>query len=262
MSFTLRVGLPRSTKSYGMIEDLYYKVKRNARWYKNGKTKEKRQITYNGTLQEEFLENYKDFIVLYRPEDEEAFRKEVIYSRDRDHFIDEISNYFDADNHANIPLDYKIFLNQYAKRGNTITCTTQDAGQLYTRARRKVTRVLMHTKLMGSPSPSPMRPKIKFIWGLYVTVQYRFKMSPDGQNLELKRVSLIPIPFPHFISSSITKLYDTREEINKVTKTFLQYYEFYCSEHYQNPYHTPEERAKRGLKPVKWYDQPVKHVHK
>lgn len=256
--FILRVGLPRSTKSYSMIKDMYRIAKRNKRWYEKGKMQNRRMIVTNIKVSDRFKEVFGDYIIFFKSEID--FRRLVLQAQDSDIFIDEISNYWDADNYMNMPMNYKVFLNEYAKNGNTITANTQDASQLYSRARRKVTKVYMHKKLFGSPSPSPTRPKIKFVWGVFITIPHKFKMSPDGE-LELTTANLIPIPNFGTIESFYTDMYDTRQKIGSMDKQTVTHRENYC-EHYGDPYYSPEEMIKRGEKPIPCYDKPVKVFHK
>jgi hypothetical protein len=230
MNFILRVGLPRSTKTYAMVQDMYETLKRNKKWYDKRKIKEKRYVISNIHLN--VSKEYEEFIKYFS--DENTFKRLVIEAHDCDIFIDEVSIYFDADNYANIPLDYKRFLNEYARRGNTLQATTQDASQLLKRARRKVTNIYHHKKLIGNPSPSPTRPKIKHIWGLFIAIPSHFEMSPDGE-LEVKRSSYIPIF--GFLRRFGVELYDTRQEIKKLKFQVLNHYEYRC-EHYDDEKHS------------------------
>jgi hypothetical protein len=228
--FLLHVGLPRSGKSYAMIKSMYNTLIRNVKWYESGKIKQKRFVVSNIKLNDEISEKYKDYIKYFS--DEISFKKLVIESKDSDIFIDEISIYFDADNYMNIPFEYKRFLNEYARRGNTIECTTQDASQLYTRARRKVTKILLHRKF-GNPSPSPTRPKIKYIWGILLAFPSHFVLFPDGV-LKIEKSSIFPSI--DFLQRKYVNLYDTREEIKKIKYQIVSHYEYVC-EHYHDDKH-------------------------
>lgn len=222
MSFILRVGLPRSTKSYSMVKSIIDTLHRNKKWYESKKTPTKRQIYTNLLLSEKLMEDFSDYINVYS--DSVTFDNIVKNVSDSDVFIDEISIYFDADNYMNIPHDYKRFLNEYARRGNSIEATTQDASQLYKRARRKVTKIYQHYKLIGNPSPSPTRPKIKYIWGVFMMVQSKFALTADGE-LELKIQG-----FPSFgmLSRDVIEAYDTRQELKSLKYGVLSHYEYKC----------------------------------
>lgn len=223
--FILRVGLPRSTKTYAMVQDLYNNLKRNKKWFDKKKTKTKRKVYTNVKLAEFLEKEYSDYIEYFS--DEKSFQNIVSNVKDADIYIDEVSNYFDADNYQNMPFSYKVFLNQYAKDGNTIQCTTQDASQLYKRARRKVTKIYQHHKIMGNPSPSPTRPEIKTIWGIWIAWASRFTMSADGE-LELTREW--GLPNIGFLTREIVDCYDTTQHIEKLQYQVLGHYEYACAD--------------------------------
>lgn len=222
MSFILRVGLPRSTKTYAMVDSMLNVLQRNKKWYENKKTKDKRQVYTNLNLSEDIKKKYSGYINFFRTEKE--FQNVIDNVTDSDLFIDEISIFYDADAYATIPTSYKVFLTQYAKVGNTIEATTQDASQLYTRARRKLTAIYHHVKIVGNSSPSPTRPKIKFIWGMYFIFSARFIMSAEGE-LELKSGIF---PTPHFIYKDVVRAYDTRQKIEKMKFQVVEHYEYRC----------------------------------
>jgi len=198
--FEIVEGAPGQGKSLYTAKLIKKLAKRNLKWAV--KTGQIRKICTNITLNETFVDDYREFIHYWKSP------TELVQMLDCDVIWDEIATELDSRNFANLPDELKIFLSQYRKRGVDIYANTQDFSMVDARARLMVTRVATLSKMIGSGDPSPTKPPVKRIWGL---VAVREVENFKETNPTKKEYGWIPSFF--FIDRVDIELYDTRQAI-------------------------------------------------
>jgi len=198
-------GLESSGKSLRLAMQADKLLHRNAKW------KERhgiiRPIASNLQFSDGFTEKARELgipIVYWKD------LEELVQFENCDVLMDEVGNYFDARGWSELSLDVRRWLTQAAKSGVDIYGTAQDFAQVDKAFRRLVNDLYHIRKLIGSPRPSPTRPKIKRVWGLC----YVRELEPVGYDEDtFKSRSVIPGMF--FIRKKYTDIFDTNQKIVK-----------------------------------------------
>jgi len=214
--FTGQVG---SGKTTSLIQTFVDNLWRNEKWYNKlhkqweekpemfDKEPKMRQSWLNHTvakkIEEEYNSRYLDNKIINYWHD----LRQLTTLHDVDIYWDEIPAMLDSTQWANTGIEVKRFLQQHRKRGIEIYGTAQDFAQVDIAARRIVTDLIYWKKIIGSPDPSPTKPKPKRIWGFSLG----FDMDPTTYNEKSK----ITIGLPRFqsINSELISYFDTREDI-------------------------------------------------
>lgn len=219
--FTIITGQPRQGKGIQTMREIDRLYRRNYDWYK--KTGTTRKIATNIGLSEEYLDGKEDFFIFWDS------WNDLLTFQDVDIIWDEISVLLDSYKYEQLTQTQLHWLTHYAKLGNTIYATTQDYSQLARRARLLATDVFNVVKLFGTPTPSPTKPPIKHIYGVYV--MYRLLNHRDENALtEPDYRGLMPFPIPSAIeniNARWTSMYDTRQII-KPKNSPLEHIERKC----------------------------------
>jgi len=209
-------GLPGAGKSMMTARILISVLYRNKKYFE--KTGIKRKVYHNLSLSLEFKEEFKDFL------EEWSEPTQLIFYRNADVFIDEISTYFDATQWANMPLSVKRWLQQHRKHGVEIYANTQDFGQVDISVRRLTYRLFNLKKVCGSRDISATLPPPRFVWGLIT----KTSIDPKKYDPTLKNVE----SFPSFLwlSRADISVYDTTAEVLPGKLPPLQHYERVCTD--------------------------------
>lgn len=151
--------------------------------------------------------------------------RDMVKLRDCDVFIDEIANYFDARNWADLPREAKKWVRQGEKVGIELYATSQKFGSV-DKAFRELTKELYEVhKVIGSPRPSPHHPPVKRIWGIcsMLTLNpmaYDEKGEKEDQGISWPRFFLI--------RKHACLLFDTNAEVQDIKRIEVSHVEKYC----------------------------------
>jgi len=150
--------------------------------------------------------------------------RELVKLRDCDIFIDEIANYFDARNWADLPREAKRWVRQGAKVGIELYGASQKFGSVDKAFRELTTELYVVSKLLGSPRPSPNHPPVKKIWGLCV----RRALDPMAFDDDGEPLSAGGFPHFFFIRRHTCELFDTNAEIPDIKRIDVSHVEKFC----------------------------------
>lgn len=213
-------GLESSGKSLRLAMQADSLLYRNAKWkIRHGIV---RAIASNLQFSEMFHEKARKFgiPIIYWKDLEELVLLENV-----DVLMDEVGNYFDSRSWTDLSLDVRRWLTQAAKCGVDIYGTAQDFAQVDKSFRRLVNELYHIRKIVGSPRPSPTRPKIDKVWGLC----YVRELDPVGYDEEkFKSVSIIPGMFT--IRKYYCDIFDTNQKIVKSKPAPYRHILRHCSE--------------------------------
>ena len=160
---------------------------------------------------------------------------------DCDILVDEGSTLFPADRYGETPRWLCKMWAQHRHRGIRIVMLTQDYSAIDINCRRMLWKAYIMKKRFGSRDITPtlpplvkwsiwnfLHPRRRTIWGLYTKQQVSPEMlEADNDSLTflplqeqkvsmLKKVRMISIPRPHFITAWKCFLYDTTQDIIEV----------------------------------------------
>jgi len=151
--------------------------------------------------------------------------REMVKLRDCDIFIDEIANFFDARNWADLPREAKKWVRQGAKVGIELYAASQKFGSVDKAFRELTTELYNITKVMGSARPSKNHPPVKKIWGLcFMTTQDPMAYDEKGDAMPQG----FSIPKPFFIRRQTCELFDTNAEIPDIKRIDVGHIEKFC----------------------------------
>lgn len=201
-TFEIIEGQPGQGKSLYTARVAGKLLKRNKKTY--NKLGVKRVIYSNIKFSDEFENEAGDYLCYW------SNLNDLLQLRDVDLLWDEVATELDSRNFANLSEEVKRFLSQYRKRGIDIYANTQDFSMIDIRARMFTTRVATLYKILGSPDPSPTKPKVENIWGLILVREVQNYKADDPHK---KEYSFLPSFF--FIDKELVERYDTRQDIPK-----------------------------------------------
>jgi hypothetical protein len=130
--------------------------------------------------------------------------------RDTDIIWDEISILLDGRKFESLTIDQTFWLAHYRRLGLDIYGATQHWSMVDRRARIMCSEVVTCMKFIGSPDPSPTRPKIKKVWGVIVLLN--MDNFDSDESLSEPKYQVMPIGI-FSISRKLINLYDTTELI-------------------------------------------------
>jgi len=155
--------------------------------------------------------------------------RELVSLRECDVFIDEIANYFDARNWADLPRSAKKWVRQGAKTGIELYAASQSFGDVDKAFRKLTTELWEVRKVIGSPRPSEFHPPVKRIWGYCVMIP----LDPKGFDANGEYVGK-PYRFPWFhrkrflIKRHTCELFDTNEEVQSQQRIEVDHVDRFC----------------------------------
>jgi len=233
MSAYLIIGLPGHGKSYITEEKTFGILRRNHRWFKRYGFK--RFVATNIQPDPGWIKNnpilssyYHNFGTVSNPRLYWEHISEIAELEDTDFIIDEISQYADSRDFANLSSIVKRMLTQSDKVGVDIWANTQSPKQVDIMYKRNCERMFRVTKWFGSRRPSPKKPPIKFTWGLLTLAELERQAFDKEESEEIYKTRFWQIPHFIFIKKHITKMFDTRQKIVGSPMP-LEHSERYCS---------------------------------
>jgi len=151
--------------------------------------------------------------------------RDLVKLKEADIFIDEIANYFDARNWADLPREAKKWVRQGHKMGIELYGASQKFGSV-DKAFRELTNELYDiVKVAGSKRPSKFHPPIKRIWGLC----FMRAVDPMAYDEQGERTSSsFSWPKPFLIRKHDCELFDTNAEIKDIKRIDVGHIEKYC----------------------------------
>lgn len=200
-------GLESSGKSLKLAMTVVELVHRNAKW--NKITGKSRPIVSNMSFQPHFFEwATKEMgveIKYWQNLDE------LVGFDEADVICDEVGNYFDSRQWADLSLSAKRWLNQGAKSGIEFYGGAQDFAQVDLAFRRLVLPGdLLHiTKLMGSRRPSATKPPVGRIWGMCLVQS----LDPTGYKEDKKKFESAGLPNFFFIRREFCEIFNTSQKL-------------------------------------------------
>jgi len=194
-------GLPGSGKTTKASDVCLKLLKRNWKYYK--KSGIQRPLYTNSPFHENIRTRYPNMVRDWQD------AEELVKLRECDIFIDEIANYFDAQNWELLGMQVKRWLRLHEHYGIDIYANTQDFSMIDMRARLMVTRIASLWKIIGSGDPSPTKPVIKYIWGLVICSEVQEILTDSPHK---KKYSFFGHSF-FFIDREDIEIYDTRQDI-------------------------------------------------
>jgi len=152
--------------------------------------------------------------------------EELIHLTEGDVLIDEIGRFFDARQWEHMSADVKSWISMGAKQGIHIYGAAQDLSQVEKSFRLLINEVHHCVKLVGSPRPMKTAPKVKFIWGIYIT------MSMDPKTFDGDSINMIPKEFPkiRFITKDVCNYYDTSMVVEPPEPAPYKHIVRYCTD--------------------------------
>jgi len=195
-------GLPGAGKSLKLAQTVMEVLYRNKKLFKKGFPL--RKIYTNIKFSEAVYAEFPNQIEIW------SEPAQLTQLRDVDVVWDEIATHLDSTQWANMSLELKRWLQQHRKFGIEIYGTTQDFAQIDKSMRRLTSDLLLLTKVIGSPDPSPTRPKPKTIWGL-VLIRTLDPQKYDEAKSKFEAYGMLPKFM--FITRKFVDIYDTRQEI-------------------------------------------------
>lgn len=196
-------GLPGSGKSLKLASTLIEILYRNKKLHEK-KGLPKRLLYSNLHFSEEVEREFDGYIAYWQDP------AELPRLRDADVAWDEIATHLDATQWANMSLELKRWLQQHRKFGIEIYGTTQDFAQIDKSMRRLTSDLLLLTKVVGSPDPSPTRPVVSRVWGL-VLIRTLDPQKYDEAKSKFEAYGFMPKFM--LIQKKFVDVYSTRQEI-------------------------------------------------
>jgi len=214
-------GEEGSGKSLEMAKLAHRLIYRNHHWLQ--KTKIPRPIVSNMQFSKGFhlLAEKKGIPILY-------FKtiSELITHTECDVFIDELGKYFSARQWQDLSLDALSWITQGGKQGVKMYASTQDFSQIEKTFRLLTSRVFIVKKIIGSVRPMKTRPRVKFVWGLYMTSRVK-PSSFKGDDMTMETVGW---PQIHRIKKRDCAIFNTAQKIAKSPPMPLEHIERRCLE--------------------------------
>jgi len=201
-------GIESSGKSLRLAMQARQIAHRNKKWL--DRTNVPRPICSNLKFSKEFEEYVTTTLSI--PIHYWADLEELVGFTEADVFIDELVNYFDSRNWADLPRSVRSWLSQGAKTGVHIYGASQDFSQVDKSFRLLVNELYHVTKIIGSPRPMKTRPPVKRIWGLCMMQQMDPK-SFKGDITTMKSAMAIPSFF--LIQREDCVIFDTSARIQQ-----------------------------------------------
>lgn len=200
-------GLPGAGKSLKLAMTSVDTLYRNRKLHEK-KGLPKRQlwsnIQFSDDVEEEFGVGDNGYIQYWHDPGQ------LVKMRDCDVVWDEIATHLDSTQWQNMSLELKRWLQQHRKYGVEIYGTTQDFAQIDKSMRRLTSDLLLLTKVLGSPDPSPTRPSITRAWGV-VLIRTLDPQKYDEEKSKFEAYGLLPKVM--WIQTKWVKVFDTRQEI-------------------------------------------------
>lgn len=228
MSTFLIVGLPHHGKSFETAHDFRRLLRRNIKWYK--KTGIKRLIYSNLRVSETYFSKYPETREFIKYWENPA---ELVQIKDADIIWDEIARILDSRNFANLSEKVKAFIQEHDKVGCDIYANTQAPNQVDIMFRRNCEEIWKITKIIGSRRPSPTKPPVKFIWGIFWLRKLKrasFGKEEDQQEFEPQLAfGLIPVFWLRWLDKETCRFYDTRQVI-RAKPAPLEHIERFCED--------------------------------
>jgi len=194
------VGLPGSGKSLRAAKVTLDILERNKKYLQ--KSGIARVLWSNIKLAPWVEERYGNLIKYWNDP------QELVKARDVDVMFDEIATYMDSTQWANMPLEFKRWLQQHRKFGIDIYGTTQDFPMIDISMRRLTNAVFLMRKLMGSRDKSATRPPVLKPWGIILMRE----VDPDDFTKDKTEYRFIGFDF-FFIRKKLVSTYDTTQEL-------------------------------------------------
>lgn len=217
MAIKVWAGLPGSGKSLKLASIFLELVERNIKIYK--KYKLKRVVYLNLKLKESVEKKYSGWFQYW------SEPSELVKVRDGDVIFDEIATYLDSTQWANVPLEFKRWLQLHRHYGIDIYGVTQDFLMIDISMRRLVSKLYTCRKLTGSRDISTTRPPPKRIWGV-ILVNEVSESSFKLDSSEYRYNNIFPDFF--FITKKLTETYDTQQELTVSSYPALKHIQRVC----------------------------------
>lgn len=222
MSKTIYSGKEGQGKSLKLAMVAHDLVVRNSRWAKI--SGHPRPLVSNLKFSEDFYKwatKIKGVPIIYWQN-----LDELIAHENCDVIIDEVGNYFDSRNWADLSLDARRWLTQGSKMGIELYGSAQDFAQVDKSFRRLVNQLVQITKVLGSRRPAATKPPPKRIWGLCMGQE----LDPNGYDEDKKKFaggSWWPSTL-FFIRKEACEIFDTTQKIVKSAPMPLKHSELFC----------------------------------
>jgi hypothetical protein len=217
MAIHIYSGIPGSGKSLKLADTFAQLLERNKKYYKQSGIK--REIVLNLKLSSQMEVKAQGFFRYWKDP------SELVKLRDVDVIFDEVATYLDSTQWANVPLEFKRWLQLHRHYGIDIFGTTQEFGMIDISMRRLVSRLFVCTKLFGSRDISATKPPVKKPWG----VVWIREVEPKSFIKDSSEYRYVPMGWDFLlISMALIKSYDTTQELDSGRYPALKHIERHC----------------------------------
>lgn len=222
---TITQGKPGNGKSYFAGVDFLSLLTRAITWEQKGIIKVRRKVATNIELNKDLYEEFKDYIVLWDGLDE------LIKLRNCDVVFDDMGTYLDAQEWTKINRDVKRWFRLHEHYGCDIYGNCQDFKDIANVVRKLTSEVKEVTKLVGSRRPSESKPKVKMVWGIFMTRS----LTIDVAEKPNEKREYVGWPRFDILKKKYCNVYNTLQDIVEGELPPLKHLAQYCGD--QNCYH-------------------------
>jgi len=208
MSAYLTIGLPHHGKSVDLAKNFKGLLTRNLRWFKRGLPP--RYIYSNLKIKESWIKKHegKRFLIKYWDNP-----MELTDLQDCDIIWDEIARHLDSREWEKLHPKVKKFIQEHDKVGCDIYCNTQSPMQVDVMFRRNCEEMWRITRIAGCGRPSPTRPPVRVIWGLYMKRKLARVSFGKEESEEEFEPPMFGIPKFRWVDPDTCSFFDTRQKI-------------------------------------------------
>jgi hypothetical protein len=199
MSITLYTGAPGHGKTTALARKTNDLLRISAKEYKKYATI--RKLYSNIKFSPDFYQKYSQYIIYYND------INNIIYWKDCDIIIDEMSLYFDSQNWERFNPLVKRYLRLHRHYGVNIYAAVQDFMTIDVTVRRLTTRLYNMRKLFGTSEPNPhIKQRFPFILSVMGEVK------PTHYEIERNFYEYDSNSYEFFTSKDFS-IFDTREDL-------------------------------------------------
>lgn len=153
--------------------------------------------------------------------------------------FDDMATIIPADGWQDLPKWFRKIFAQAGHNGVHTIGNIQDPVSCDINFRRYVDVALKFKKLMGNPRPEASKPKVKFIWGLYMTWRISAEelwQHGDMSEYDIKKAKEMDeerykqswVPSIYFITRKLTEIYDTTQNVPEWNPNSMEHIEIKC----------------------------------
>jgi len=235
MAIHMNEASPGNGKTYMSSITFLGLLKRNIKWHQSGKIPRIRPIATNIKINRNIVEAYPDYIIEWEN------ISDMINFRECDVIFDDMGSYLDAQRWADVPMSVKRWFRLHEHYGVDIYANAQNFSDVVGSVRKLTISLTRTFKIIGSRRPAETKPRVKKVWGLFVT--RKVNMADFEKDLESRTYSDI-IGSWQTLRRKYCNIFDTLQDIEASDWPNFEHIERYC----------PDKNCLVHTKPI------IKHV--